>query len=138
MNYVIPADKVMPSLKDVTTILTAKFSYDQAKATKTTAEFDTWINDKTRFFKCSPRGIAYSVSKKSYDYYVQRCKANGWKTPKQCPEEALKYFVVAVAVGWDELVQEIKKECSGSIATTPKKGRQYGVVFQPVHQNTLY
>ena len=105
---VYTAQEVMPELNDAVKILTAKFSYDSAKATKGAADFETWINDKQNYFKCAPRGIAYSVSKKSHENYVKTCQKNGWTEPKSPETTALRYLILAIAIGWDELIQELR------------------------------
>jgi hypothetical protein len=105
---VYTAQEVMPESKDAIKILTAKFSYDNAKATKTPAEFDTWINDKQNYFKCAPRGLAYSVSQKSHEAYKDTCKRKGWSEPKSPAPTALRYFILAIAIGWQELIDALK------------------------------
>ena len=105
---VYTAAEVMPDQKDIKKIITAKLSYDKAKQEKTPADFDAWINSKDVFFKCAPRGLAYSVSQKSYDSYVATCKQRGWGAPKHFAPMALRYYVIAVAIGWDELIDELK------------------------------
>lgn len=105
---VYSAKEIMPEQKDVEKVITAKLSYDKAKSEKTPQDFNTWINDQKNYFKCAPRGLAYSVSKKSYDNYVGTCMQNKWKVPKPYAPTALRYFIIAVAIGWDELVQALK------------------------------
>ena len=109
MAQIYSANEVMPDIKDVTEVLTGKFSYDNAKATKDPAAFILWSNDRKYFYKCTPRGIAYSVSKLSYNRYAVTCSNNGWKTPKPYAPKALRYYILAVAIGWDDLVEELKK-----------------------------
>jgi predicted nucleotidyltransferase len=101
--------EIMPEQKDVEKIVTAKLSYDKAKSEKSTADFDAWINDRAVFFKVAPRGLAYTVSQKSYSTYAAKCRQNRWKTPKPYAPQALRYFVIAVTIGWTELVDELKK-----------------------------
>jgi predicted nucleotidyltransferase len=108
MNHVYSAKEVMPDLDEVVQILTAKFSYENAKNTKTKSDFDAWSNESFNFFNCVPRGVAYTVSQKSYKDYCDRCKSRGWRAPKSPESRALRFFIIAVAVGWDELVQELK------------------------------
>lgn len=106
---VYTANEVMPELKDVEKIITAKLSYDKAKSEKTPEEFDTWINSRQIFFQVAPRGIAYTASQKSYATYAAKCQQNRWKMPKSYAPLALRYLVVAVAIGWHELIDEMKK-----------------------------
>lgn len=109
MPQIYSANEVMPTLKDVVEVLTGRFSYDKAKSTKDPTAFGIWKEDKKYFYKCNPRGIAYSVSQKSYEKSVINYRNNGWGTPKSYAPKALRYFIIAVAIGWDELVDELKK-----------------------------
>ena len=109
MAQIYAANEIMPDLKDATEVLTGKLSYDNAKATKDPTAFNMWCNDKKYFYKCTPRGIAYSVSQLSYNKYKVICSTNGWKTPRSYAPKALRYFILAVAIGWDDLVTELKK-----------------------------
>lgn len=106
---VYSAAEVMPEQKDVEKIVVAKMSYDKAKQEKSASDFDTWINSRKIFFQVAPRGIAYSVSQKSHATYAAKCKQNSWKAPKSYAPTALRYYVLAVAIGWTELVDEMKK-----------------------------
>jgi predicted nucleotidyltransferase len=109
MPQVYAATEVMPTAKDVTEVITGRLSYENAKAKKSKYEFNNWCNDSRYFFKCTPRGLAYSVSQKSYDKTVDRFKANGWAAPKPYTSKALRYFIVSIAIGWDDLTDELKK-----------------------------
>ena len=109
MAQIYSAKDVMPSIDDVAKILSAKFSYDKAKDTKTPVDFKVWENETYNFFNCTPRGLAYGVSQKSHSQYVERCKQNGWRRPKSPAYLALRYFIIAIAIGWDDLVSELKK-----------------------------
>ena len=106
---VYAASEIMPSLSEVKKILCAKLSYEKALAnSKSEADFNTWCDDRTHFFTCVPRGIAYSVSQKSYEGSVSRFKQRGWGVPKPYDCLALKYFIIAVALDWKELIAELK------------------------------
>lgn len=106
---VYSATEVMPEQKDVEKIVVAKMSYDKAKREKSAADFDTWINSRKIFFQVAPRGLAYSVSQKSHATYAAKCRQNGWKAPKSYAPTALRYYVLAVAIGWTEFIDEMKK-----------------------------
>lgn len=106
---VYAANEVMPEKKDVEKIIVAKMSYDKAKSEKTPSEFNNWLNDQKIFFKVAPRGLAYSVSQLSYTKFVSKCRQNRWKVPKPYAPLALRYYVIAVAIGWDELIKELEK-----------------------------
>lgn len=103
------AAEIMPESKDVEKIIVAKLSYDKAEQEKTPQDFDAWINGRKVFFNVAPRGIAYTVSEKSYTTYAAKCRQNRWKAPKSYAPTALKYYVIAAAIGWEELVTEMKK-----------------------------
>jgi predicted nucleotidyltransferase len=109
MGMIYAANEVMPDVKDVESVIVAKLSYDKAKAEKTPGEFQTWVNDRTNYFKVHPKGIAYAVSQKSYTSYVAKCRQSGWKVPKSYAPKALRYYIIAAAIGWTELVDELKK-----------------------------
>jgi predicted nucleotidyltransferase len=106
MLQIYAANEVMPTQKDAEKLLTARLEYENAKANMPPALFKTWCD--TNFFKYVPKGIAYSVSQKSYEGSVARYAQKNWGKPPHYAPIALRYFVIAVAIGWDELVQELK------------------------------
>lgn len=147
---VYTAQEVMPEVKDAIKILTAKFSYDRAKATKSQTEFDTWINNKQNYFKCAPRGLAYSVSQKSHEAYKVTCKQKGWSEPKSPAPTALRYFILAIAIGWDELIDALKatlkywgfsgedlKQCAEQVWQVPTNANKISQVIELAQQNNL-
>jgi predicted nucleotidyltransferase len=93
----------MPTLKDVTDILVAKLSYENAKNTKSAKEFDDWCERKDIKWTTTPLGISWSVSKGKYDSAINK----GWHAQPKA-DVALKYFIIAVAVGWTELIEALK------------------------------
>ena len=97
------AIKVMPTLKDVSDILTAMYSYAHAKETKSAGEFTTWCERQDVKYSLTPWGISYSVSKGKYNSARQR----GWHAQPKA-DVALKYFIIAVAVGWEDLIDQLK------------------------------
>ena len=97
------AAKVMPTAKDVIFVITAKNSYEKARATKSDNDFIAWRDDPSRRYKVNPISISYSVSKGKYNSYKQK----GWNAKPEA-DVALKYFIVAVAVGWTELIDALK------------------------------
>ena len=109
MPQIYSATEVMPKKKDIEKIITAKMSYDKAKQEKAPRDFDTWINSEQIFYKVAPRGLAYTASQKSYTNYVNKCRQNLWNVPKSSAPTALKYYVIAAAIGWHELIDEMKK-----------------------------
>jgi predicted nucleotidyltransferase len=103
-----PADELIPTVADFEKIITAKLSFEKAKATKDSAQFDAWC--KSKGFRFTPWGIGYSLSKFYYSKSVANHKSKGSTTqpPKPTSNLALKYFVVGSILGWDELVAQLK------------------------------
>ena len=105
-QQVYAANEVMPTPADVEKILKAKLSYEAAQ---NTPNKDQWNKEH---FTLTPWGISYTLSKKSYEKSTATAKARGWKEPKQKTDVALKYFIIAVALGWDELIDQLKRTLS--------------------------
>lgn len=105
MAQIYSQAELMPTAEDFEKILSAKLSYEKAQ-TKPTADKDAW-NKKN--FTLTPWGIAYILSKNKYDKSVAYAKNKGWSQPKQKTDVALRYFIVAVAIGWQELIDQLKK-----------------------------
>ena len=95
----------MPTDKDIEKIISAKLSYEAAQA-KPTKDRDDW-NKKN--FTLTPWGIAYTCSKNKYEKSVANAKSKGWAQPRQKTDDALKYFIIAVAIGWQELIDQLKR-----------------------------
>ncbi len=98
--------KIIPGRADFEKLLTAKLSYE---AKQSTPERDTW--NKAHFNE-TPWGIAYNCSKAKYDkavasYAKVQRKPNSPPQPKV--EVALKYFIVAVAIDWHDLIVQLKR-----------------------------
>ena len=96
--------KVMPTQQDVTSIITAKFSYENAKNTRSDDEFKAWCERQDIKWSITPLGISWSVSKGKYTKAIDR----GWHARPNA-DMALKYFIIAVAIGWDELTIRLKE-----------------------------
>lgn len=100
---------IIPSSEDFEKLLTAKLSYEAAQKTP---DKDTW---NKKHFNSTPWGIAFNVSKAKYDKSVAAAKSKGWnnhngyKQPQPKNDLALKYFIVAVALDWQELVIQLKR-----------------------------
>ena len=105
MAQVYTEAELMPTVKDFEKILTAKLSYEKAQK-KSPAQRDAW-NKKN--FTLTPWGISYSCSKSKYDKSVANAKSKGWSAPKQKTDDALRYFIVAVAIDWEELIMQLKR-----------------------------
>jgi predicted nucleotidyltransferase len=96
---------IMPSKEDFEKILKAKLSYE---AKQKTPERDTW--NKAHFNE-TPWGIAYNCSKAKYDKSVasyQKVKRKG-AIPAPKLDKALTYLIVAIAIDWPELIDQLKR-----------------------------
>ncbi len=96
---------VVPSKEDFEKILRAKLSYE---AKQKTPDRDTW--NKAHFNE-TPWGIAYNCSKAKYDKSVasyQKVKRRG-ATPAPKLDRALTYLIVAIAIDWQELIDQLKR-----------------------------
>ncbi len=96
---------IMPSKEDFEKILKAKLSYE---AKQKTPERDTW--NKAHFNE-TPWGIAYNCSKAKYDKSVtsySKVKRKG-AVPQPKVDKALTYLIVAIAIDWPELIDQLKR-----------------------------
>lgn len=101
---------IIPTLEDAVTVITAKLSYDAACEGKSTREVSNWFSeDRNRFFKCHPRGIAWKISPDGHTQAVSYTtrKKMPVPTPDDTQCQALRYLILALTIGWDELVKEI-------------------------------
>ena len=103
MAQIYTQAELMPTAKDVEKILTAKLSYEAAQQK---SDKDAW-NKKN--FTLTPWGIAYTCSKSKYEKSVANAKSKGWAQPRQKTDDALKYFIIAVALEWQELIDQLKR-----------------------------
>lgn len=109
MAQIYTAQEVMPELEDVVKILTAKLSYEAAQ---NRPDKDTW--NKTNF-TMTPWGISYTLSKNRHEKTIANAKSKGWdkqagyKPPVPKANIALKYFIIAVAINWQELIDQLKR-----------------------------
>jgi hypothetical protein len=98
---------LIPSRPEVEKILTAKLSYEAAQSKPNK---DDW---NKRNFNLTPWGIAYNCSKAKYDKSVASFNKNKYKNkttvPQQKNDVALRYFIIAVAIGWQELIDQLKR-----------------------------
>lgn len=97
------AADLIPTPKEVDKIIQAKLSYE---AKQNTPDRDTW--NKANFTK-TPWGIAYSLSKAKYDKAVAANRAKGWNPPNKKTDAALRALIIAIAIDWKELVDQIKR-----------------------------
>ena len=94
---------LMPTEKDVEKILSAKLSYEAAQLKP---DKDSW-NKKN--FVLTPWGIAYTCSKSKYEKSIYTAKNNGWAPPRPKTNDALRFFIIAVAINWQELIDQLKR-----------------------------
>lgn len=94
---------LIPTPKEVDKILQAKVSYE---AKQNTPDRDTW--NKANFTK-TPWGIAYSLSKAKYDKAVAANRAKGWNPPTKKTDAALRTLIIAIAIDWKELIDQVKR-----------------------------
>ena len=97
---------VIPTQEDIEKLLTAKLSYE---AKQNTPERDAW--NKAHFNE-TPWGIAYNCSKAKYDKSVasyNKVQRKPKNPPQQKADVALKYLIIAVAIDWKELIDQLKR-----------------------------
>lgn len=94
---------VIPTQEDFEKILTAKLSYE---AKQNTPEKDAW---NKKHFSETPWGIAYNVSKAKYDKSASFAKSKGKQASAPKNDIALRYLIVAVAIDWKELIEQLKR-----------------------------
>ena len=98
--------QVIPSQADFEKILTAKLSYE---AKQGTPDEKAWNG---AHFNETPWGIAYNCSKAKYDKSVasyNKVKRKPANPPVPKHAQALKYLIVAVAIDWPELIDQLKR-----------------------------
>lgn len=103
MATVYDSTILMPTKPEIEKILSAKFSYEAAQ---NRPDRDAW-NKKN--FNLTPWGIAYNCSKAKHDKSVAAAKSKGKKVPNARADDALRYFIIAVAIGWQELIDQLKR-----------------------------
>ncbi len=101
------AQEITPTVEDFEKLLTAKLSFEKAKAEKTPTELEAW--GKGEHFKLTPWGIGYSLSKFSHEKSVARAKSKNWQVPSPKTDKALRYFIVAVMIDWPDLIDNLKR-----------------------------
>ena len=97
---------VMPTKEDFEKLLTAKLSYNAQKGTSNEKQW----NDS--HFNRTPWGIAYNVSKFCYEKRLATYNKSRYKNktaPVETYDIALRYFIVAVVIDWQELIDQLKR-----------------------------
>ena len=99
----------MPTVADVEKLILAKSKFDEAKAIyKTDAEMRDWGKGKNWHY--TPWGIAYEISKSKFDKFAAYSKKGSvQKTEDGQRALAMRYFIVAVAIDWQELIDQLKR-----------------------------
>lgn len=105
MAQIYTANEIMPTEAEIQKILEAKLSYEKAQQTKSAADFKAWASSH---FNIMPWGISYLVS-------IGNRKLKG-KTPPT--DKVLRYFIIAVAIGWQDLIDQLKRTLRGWGYTT--------------------
>lgn len=103
MAQIYTQAELMPTAKDIEKILSAKLSYEAAQQKPNK---DAW-NKKN--FTLTPWGIAYTCSKNKHEKSVANARSRGWAQPRPKTDDALKYFIIAVALDWQELIDQLKR-----------------------------
>ena len=86
--------QVLPTKQDFEKLLKAKIAYEPMQSTP---ERDTW---NKKHFNYTPWGIAWKVS------IDPRAKV---KNEFEGTSTALRYFIAAIIIGWDELIVQLKR-----------------------------
>lgn len=101
---IISQDQVIPTKEDFEKLLTARASYE---AKYNTPERDSW---NKKHFNETPWGIAYNVSIAKHNKAVAVSAKNGnTNTPQPKNDLALRYFIAAIAIDWQELIIQLKR-----------------------------
>lgn len=100
---IIDPKSIIPTEEDFKELLQAKLSYE---AKYNTQDRDAW--NKANFAK-TPWGISYNVSKAKHEKSVANYKNRGKAAPAPKNDKALRYFIAAVAIDWQELVDQLKR-----------------------------
>jgi predicted nucleotidyltransferase len=119
---------VIPTKEDFEKLLTAKLSYE---AKYNTPERDTW---NKAHFDSTPWGISYNVSKARYEKAVIARQGGIRARPTPKYDLALRYFIVAVAIGWQELVDQLKRTLKNWGYASKDIQNIYKNVWQPEAQ----
>lgn len=139
MPQIYTQAEIMPTAADVEKLITAKISYEAAQA-KPTAEKDAW--NKKNFVQ-TPWGIAYTLSKKKFEQQKNYANARGWNLhnghkPQPKTDILLRYFIIAVAINWTELIDQLKRTLKNWGYTTADLKQMATDVWQdPNNANTI-
>ena len=107
--------QIIPAAEDFEKVLKAKILYEAAQKIPTK---DAWNKAN---FSLTPWGIAYNCSKAKYEKSVasyNKVKRKSKNPPEPKHTVALKYFVVAIAIDWQELIDQLKRTLKNYEYTT--------------------
>lgn len=95
---------VMPTAEDFRRILKSKILYEAAQ--KNVSNFEAW---KKANFNDTPWGITWPVCIGKYNRAMASYQANRkGKVPQPKVDGALRYLIVAIAIDWPELIDQLK------------------------------
>lgn len=123
---------VIPTKEDFEKLLTSKLSYE---AKKGTPDEKSW-NDS--HFNRTPWGISYNVSKFCYEKRLAaytKSRTKNKKAPVESYDIALRYFIVAVAIDWQELIDQLKRTLKNWECTSNDLKNIAKNVWQPAAQD---
>ena len=118
---------VIPTREDFEKLLKAKFSYEAAQKTPNK---DAWNKDRAHWHYV-PWGIAYEVSLAKYNKAVAAKRSGKRVYPKQNYDLALRYFIVAVAIDYKDLIDQLKRALKNWGYTSKDIQNIYKNVWQP-------
>jgi predicted nucleotidyltransferase len=120
---------VIPTKEDFEKLLTAKLSYE---AKYNTPEWEAW---KSTHWECLPWGISFEVSIGRYNKSMGLYKTGkNKKLPVKKVDIALRYFIVAIAIGWQDLIDQLKRTLKNWGYTSNDIQNIYKNVWQPESQ----
>ena len=97
------AAQILPSQEEFEKVLTAKLSFE---AKQNTPERDEW---NKKHFNLTPWGIGFNLSKKKHTIASDKAAEKGKAAPDEPTAKLLRYFIIAIVIGWDELVEQLKR-----------------------------
>lgn len=107
--------QIIPTATDFEKILKSKILYEAAQKISTR---DAWNKAN---FNLTPWGIAYNCSKAKYEKSVasyNRVNRTSKNPPEPKHTQALKYFIIAIAIDWQELIGQLKRTLKNYEYTT--------------------
>lgn len=107
--------QIIPTATDFEKILKSKILYEAAQKIPTR---DAWNKAN---FNLTPWGIAYNCSKAKYEKSVasyNKVNRKSKNPPEPKHTQALKYFIIAIAIDWQELIGQLKRTLKNYEYTT--------------------